>query len=135
MRNISIKGLIAAVAVAVTLDIAWSVALLFHIAGLTADQAAVAGAVDEYLRNNAYLGLSLVLGLLTTILGGYIVARIAKVAALINAVCFGCIGVAFNLLTAADLPLWFNFLNLLLLIPAAIFGASLTVPRLSAPNA
>jgi hypothetical protein len=129
MKDISIKGLVVAAVVALALDFAWSAALLFHISGATADEAAVAAAMETLLQDDTYLAISLVLGLLTTLLGGYIVARIARTAKVFNAMLFGCIGIVLNVFTAADLPLWFNLLNFLLLIPAAVFGAALSIPK------
>jgi hypothetical protein len=135
MNKISVKGLIVAVVVAVALDLAWSVALLVYISGGSADKTVVAAAVETYKQDNTYLAISLVLGMLTTVLGGYIVGRMAKTAKLFNAVLLGCIGLVFNAFTVADVPLWFNFLNFTLLVPAAIYGATLAVPKASASNA
>ena len=73
----------------------------------------------------AFLLSSVVLGSLTTAVGGYLAARIARSYPYFNALALGLLGGAFGLLFWSQYPLWFNLLGLVLVVPAALLGAHL----------
>lgn len=66
---------------------------------------------------------SLILGSLTTVVGGYVAGRYGKDAPITNALLFGLLGVAVGwLFVDKEAPLWFNIPGFMSIIPAAIFG-------------
>jgi hypothetical protein len=71
-----------------------------------------------------YLLANLLLGTFSTVLGGYIAARIAKSLPLFNACAVGVVGIAAAILLGgqSDSPWWFNAVGYLTTIPAAIVG-------------
>ncbi|MFQ5938004.1 MAG: hypothetical protein ACE5LB_16510 [Acidiferrobacterales bacterium] len=81
--------------------------------------------IEKTLREPPYLLLGGVLGLLATVLGGYVAARVADVAPLLNAACVGVFGVVLGILFIGQSPLWFSLLGILLTPPAAIVGGVL----------
>ncbi len=64
-------------------------------------------------------------GMVTVVLGGYLVARIAKGFPYYNGLAIGVVSVVFTLAFAAGNPLWFTILAVLLTIPLSIYGAHL----------
>jgi hypothetical protein len=65
----------------------------------------------------------LILGTLTTAVGGYVAARLAKSVPYWNALVFGIVGIIVGILMAGDLPLWYTVLGFGLTLPAALLGA------------
>lgn len=86
--------------------------------------AEVMAAANSLGQNNDYLLTSLFLGTFSTVLGGYIAARLAKNLPLFNACAVGVVGIAIGILLCeqSDSPGWFNALGYLSTIPAAIVG-------------
>ena len=78
-------------------------------------------------QNDAYLLCALVFGTLTTVLGGYVTARLAQQLPLLNALALGLLGICIGVLLGnpGQSPLWFDALGFLFVIPAAIFGGVL----------
>lgn len=72
-----------------------------------------------------------------TILGGYIVARMAPRNAMKHAIIFGCIGIVFGTMGAlanSDLgPIWYPWALVVLSVPSVWLGAKLFVKK-SQPN-
>jgi hypothetical protein len=81
--------------------------------------------IESTFQQPAYLLLSGVLGLLATALGGYVAAKVASVAPLLNAACVGLFDIILGILLIGDAPLWFSIIALLLTLPAAIMGGML----------
>lgn len=123
--------------------IAFGTALVFALDSLTGiflflafggDQIS-AGATQEEIRTVAdrvqqmdgYLLCSLVIGTLTTVLGGYATGRIAKQLPLLNACAVGVIGIGLGLILGSpgESPWWFNTIGYLTNVPAAIVGGYL----------
>jgi hypothetical protein len=77
-----------------------------------------------------FLGASLLLGNLTTLLGGFLVARIARSFPYYNALAFGLVGVAFVLWNWGVYPLWYQLLFLFLTVPLSLYGARICVHRM-----
>ena len=86
---------------------------------------------DEQLKQAAaamvgqpgYLTAALILGTGSTVLGGYLAARLARTVPYFNALAFGVLGVVLGVLTSSELPTWFRVVGLGLTVPAALIGA------------
>jgi hypothetical protein len=81
--------------------------------------------IENALQQPSYLLLSGALGLMATALGGFVAARVAIVAPLLNAACVGLFDLVLGILLIGDTPLWFSVIALLLTLPAAIMGGVL----------
>lgn len=79
-------------------------------------------------KDSDYLLTSLLLGTFSTVLGGYIAARIAKNLPLFNAFAVGLVGIAAAILLGgqSDSPWWFSAFGYISTIPAAIVGGWLS---------
>lgn len=78
---------------------------------------------EQYFSSNLPIMLiSLLVGLIFVILGGFISGTIAKQNELFNASLVGVIGILFGLLICWSLPLWYNIASFLLTIPCAYIG-------------
>lgn len=85
-------------------------------------------AVAETLQqNDGYLLTALVFGTATTVLGGYVTARMARQLPLLNALALGVLAVGIGVVLSGPggSPLWFDALGYLIVIPAAILGGYL----------
>lgn len=129
MRGISIKAIVLASLAVFGVDIVSGAMLIaaFHgplsSAGLTDEQ--LRSALDAMNQDSAYLTAALILGTASTVLGGYIAARLARGVPYFNALAFGVLGVVLGVLTTRDLPLWFKVTGLALTVPAALLGGHL----------
>ena len=72
-----------------------------------------------------YLLLGGLLGLLGTMTGGYVAAKFADAAPLLNAACVGLFGVVLGIFLIGESPLWFGVIGILLTLPAAVTGGVL----------
>jgi hypothetical protein len=81
--------------------------------------------LESTFQQPGYMLLGSALGLLATTLGGYVAAKLAGVAPLLNAACVGLFGVILGLLSIGHSPLWFALLSIVLTPPAAIAGGVL----------
>jgi hypothetical protein len=78
----------------------------------------------------AYLAVALVLGTMTTAIGGAICARWAPSLPYWNVAAFGSLSFVVGLLLAESTqPLWFTAVGSLLTMPAAIYGAYIGLRR------
>jgi CBS domain containing-hemolysin-like protein len=127
MNGIDIRAILLATLAVFGIDFVSSIAL-FAVFG---DQAAngseeqVRAAVEALSRNPAYLRTALVLGTASTVVGGFLVARIARRIPYFNALAYGVLGAVLSTLTTGDLPTWFRVVGIGLTVPAALFGAYL----------
>jgi hypothetical protein len=84
--------------------------------------AAMALAIDP-----GYLRAALILGTASTVVGGYLVARLARQIPYFNALAYAVLGVAltlvFSAMAVADFPLWFRAAAIGLTVPASLVGA------------
>lgn len=92
--------------------------------------------IDQALRavslSNVYLICALISGTSTTILGGYLAARIAKTYPYFNAAAFAVIGIVIGLVLSSDTPLWFDIIGYVSTLPAALYGGRLAKQGYSA---
>jgi CBS domain containing-hemolysin-like protein len=94
-----------------------------------------AGASDEQVkavaaalvRDPGYLRTALILGTASTVVGGLLVARIARQIPYFNALAYGVLATAlslvFSAMAPADFPLWYRVVGIVLNVPAALVGA------------
>jgi hypothetical protein len=127
MHNISIRAVVLASLAVFGLDIVVDFVLISLFGGPTFG----AGMSDEQRRaalqvlfqDSRYLTLALILGTATTVLGGYLAARLARAVPYFNALAFGVFGLTVSsLFTPADLPIWFKIIGFGLTLPAALLG-------------
>ena len=78
--------------------------------------------IENTFGEPKYLLLGGLLGLFGTAVGGYVAAKFAGAAPLLNATCVGLFGVVLGFLFIGDTPLWFGVIGILLTLPAAIAG-------------
>jgi hypothetical protein len=93
------------------------------------------GASDEQVKaltaalvvNPGYLRAALILGTASTVVGGFLVARLARQIPYFNGLAYGVVATAlslvFSAMTPVDFPLWYRVIGIGLNIPAALFGA------------
>ena len=96
-------------------------------AGATQDEITAVGKIIE--QNDGYLLAGMLLGTFSTVLGGYIAARMAKHLPLFNAFAVGVVGIAAAVLLgggSSERPEWFSAFGYISTIPAAIVGGWLT---------
>jgi hypothetical protein len=135
MHNISLKGIILAIMLVVALDTISGIAIMPIFFGGDALDAEM----TEQERNDAitavtlttnFLLTSLIRGVLSIMVGGYVAVRIAKKEPYLNAGAFGAAGIILKVLFLKTLPLWFNVSSLLLVLPAALLGGQLAKSRI-----
>jgi len=128
MAKVSIKGIIVGTLVTLLLDIVGGIALMFALGGaslfeLPAEEQSAG--IDAFSLSTPYLTIGMVIGLLTTVFGGYLAARIAKREAYLNSGLLGAVGIVIGLAFASGFPVWFNAVAFLLTVPAALLGGHL----------
>jgi hypothetical protein len=129
MFNISVKALVLASLAVFGVDILSGMVLISAFGGPTLNS----GMTDEQMRqalvvlfqDTRYLTMALILGTASTVLGGYLAARLARSVPYFNALAFGVVGLVLSSLSSADLPTWFKVLGLGLTLPAALAGGHL----------
>lgn len=82
--------------------------------------------------DDAFVLFAFILGTATTVLGGYLCARIAKAFPYYNGLAIGIVGLVFTLLVMGEAPVWYTALGLLMALPASIYGAHLAKPHIPA---
>jgi hypothetical protein len=80
--------------------------------------------------DDAFVIFAFILGTATTILGGYVCARVAKVFPYYNGLAIGIVGLVFTLLVMGEAPTWYTALGLMMALPASIYGAHLAKPHI-----
>ena len=124
MRGISPKAVLLATLAVFGIDFVSALGLV-GVYGIPLD------GTDEELRaavlalnqNRGFLTALLLLGTASTVVGGYIVARLAQSVPYFNALAFATLGIVLNALMSGDLPTWFVGVGLAVTIPAALLGA------------
>jgi hypothetical protein len=81
--------------------------------------------INALAANPGYLRAVLILGTATTVVGGFMVARIARSLPYFNALAYGVVGILLNLVPASTLPTWLKVVGIGLTVPAALLGAYL----------
>ncbi len=126
IRNLDIRAVLLATLAVFGIDFITGIVLFSVFGG-----AQVANANEEQVRavaaalaqNPGYLRAVLILGTASTVVGGYLVARIARSIPYFNALAYGVLGMVLSTLTTAELPAWFRVIGIGLTVPASLFGA------------
>jgi hypothetical protein len=129
MSGISIKAVALAILAVLGVDVIAGLMLASHFGGeafrnAVTDQQ-IAAVSQTLLADRGYLTAILVQGTASTVLGGYLAARLARVVPYFNALAFGVVSLALGAAMSGDVPAWFRVIGLSLTIPAALAGAYL----------
>lgn len=126
MANISIKAVILASLAVFGVDIISQMTLINAFGGpaLNSEMSdeQMRAAMLVLFQDTRYLTFVLVLGTASTVLGGYLAARLARNVPYFNALAFGVLGLVVSALTSSELPLWFKIVGFGLTLPAALLG-------------
>ncbi len=136
MKKIRITAVVIAFVAELGLDQIFAAILLaaFGHTGFSPDlpDAEKQAFVQAVWSDGAFVFCAFILGTATTILGGYVCARIAKVFPYYNGLAIGVVGFVFTLLVMGEAPWWYTALGLLMALPASIYGAHLAKPHIAA---
>jgi len=127
MPAISIKAILLATLAVFGVDIISSMLLFNAFDGptLNADMSdeQVRSLLQPLYQDVRFLTIGLILGTASTVLGGYLAARLARSVPYFNAFAFGMLSLVISSFTSTDLPLWFKIVGLAVTLPAALVGA------------
>lgn len=132
MEKVSPKGIVLALALTLALDTIAGLAMMVFMGqsafqrGMTEQQ--TSEAIAAVTRGTDFLLGSVILGTLSTLVGGYVAARVAKREPYLNAGAIGVLGIVLGMLMPGNYPLWFDLSGLLLVLPAALLGGHLAKP-------
>ncbi len=133
MKGISIKAVIIATVVTFVLDTVIGIALVVMLGRDIPFSSLTEAEASEALRalslTTTYLMVSMALGTLTTVNGGYLAGRLGGQLPYLNALAFGVVGVILGVMLSSGLPWWFIVLGLGLTLPAALLGGYLAKAR------
>jgi len=126
MKEISGKAVLIAIVLVMAADLAIGLGLLVVLGSGTfrsgmSDQELLEW-LDAVTLGTPNLLATALLGTLSTVMGGYVAARLAKRAPYLNASMVAALGVLIGVATAKDYPLWFNLVGFGLVLPAALPG-------------
>jgi hypothetical protein len=137
MQNISIRAVILATLAVLGVDIISGMLLTQMFGGPGWDtelsKEEIQRAYQVLMQDVRYLALGLLLGTASTVLGGYLAARLARSMPYYNALAFGVLGILISMIGAGDLPTWVKILGLGLSIPAAVLGGHIAKLQMSKP--
>jgi hypothetical protein len=136
MFNISIRAVIQASLAVYGIDIVVN----FLLISLFGGPAFGSGMSQEQLRNALqvlfqdarYLTFALIFGTATTVLGGYLAARLAGAVPYFNAFAFGVLGLIIGMFTVGDVPTWAKIIGFGFTLPAALLGGHIAKMRMQA---
>lgn len=137
MPNISIRAVVLATLAVLGVDIISSILLtrIFDGPGfdpsLTEEQ--IRSAYKVLVQDVRYLTLGLILGTASTVLGGYLAARLARAMPYFNALAFGVLSIFISIIGSGGLPVWFKVVGLALSLPAALLGGHIAKLQMSKP--
>jgi hypothetical protein len=124
MSSIDIRAILLATLAVFGIDFFSSWMLFAAFGGpMSGTDEQVKTAVEAMTRDPGYLRAVLVLGTASTIVGGWLVARIARQIPYFNALAYGLLSVVLSILLSSDLPTWVRVVGVALTLPAALFGA------------
>ena len=124
MSKVSIKGIILGVLATLVIDTISGIAMIPIFASSMSEEV-----LESVFLETGPLIYSLFAGTLSTVIGGFIAANIGRQAAYKNAMIFGVIGLILSVLMSEGLPLWFNVIGFLTVIPASLLGGYFVVRK------
>lgn len=136
MHNISVRAVILASLAVFGIDIVTGFLLINLFggpsfgSGMTDEQ--MRAALQVLFQDARYLTFALICGTASTVLGGYLAARLARAVPYFNALAFGLLGLTVGVLTSGDVPTWFKVMGFTLTVPAALLGGHLAKLRAQA---
>jgi len=127
MKYIDIRAIVLATLAVFGIDFVTGIVLfsLFTDLVTNASQEQVRAAAAALAKNPGYLRAALILGTASTVVGGYLVARIARRIPYFNALAYGVLGMLLSTMMTGELPSWFRVLGIGLTVPASLLGAYL----------
>jgi hypothetical protein len=136
MHGISLRALILASLAVFGVDVVSTFLLIALFGGPAFDSsmtdAQIAAAMQVLLQDARYLTIALIFGTASTVLGGFLAARIAGKVPYFNALAFGICGLVLSMLATGEVPTWFKICGLTLTLPAALLGGHLAKQRAQA---
>jgi len=127
MRGVSIRAVVIAFVATLGLDLLFGTVLTSMLVGDQLDAATneqqKRAIMMALAQSPEFLRWAVIEGTLTTVLGGYLAARLAEHVPYMNALAFGLVGTAMLLLPAPIVPpQWFVVFTLATTVPAALVG-------------
>jgi uncharacterized membrane protein YjgN (DUF898 family) len=125
MKYIDLRAIVLATLAVFGIDFVTGIVLFSTFTDLVANASdeQVRAAAVALAKDRGYLRAALILGTASTVVGGYLVARIARRIPYFNALAYGVLGMLLSTLTTGELPLWFRVVGIGLTIPASLLGA------------
>jgi hypothetical protein len=129
MKYIDIRAIVLATLAVFGIDSVSEIVLFSAFSNLPS------GASDEQVKAVAaalavdpgYLRAALILGTASTVVGGFLVARLARQIPYFNALAYGVLGMVlsmvFSAMTIAEFPAWFRVVAIGITVPASLLGA------------
>ena len=123
--NIDIRAIVLATLAVLGIDFITGIVLFSSFTDLpaTAGEEQVRAAAATLSTNTGYLRAALILGTASTVVGGFMVARIARSIPYFNALGYGVLGMILGAVPTGDLPTWFKVVGIGLTVPASLVGA------------
>ncbi|MET0535610.1 MAG: hypothetical protein ABW171_15445 [Steroidobacter sp.] len=134
MHNISVRAVLLASLAVFGVDIVTGFILINLFggpalgSGLSDEQ--VRAALQVLFQDARYLTFALICGTASTVLGGYLAARLGRAVPYFNALAFGVIALTVSTLTSGDPPIWFKILGYGFTLPAALLGGHIAKLRM-----
>ncbi|HEX4970402.1 MAG TPA: hypothetical protein VJ299_12165 [Steroidobacteraceae bacterium] len=127
LSRLDIRAIVLATLAVIGIDFLVGSVLMSAYAGdqiaSATDDAARKAVLEALAANSEYLRAVLILGTASTVLGGFLVARIARSIPYFNGLAYGVVAVVLNLLPTHGLPTWFKVVGIGVTVPAALLGA------------
>ncbi len=125
MSSIDIRAIVLATLAVFGIDFVTGIVLVAVFGGPIANgsEEQVKSAAAALVNNPGYLRAALILGTASTVVGGYLVARIARRIPYFNALVYGLLSTLLSTLMTGELPVWFRVVGIGLTVPAALLGA------------
>ena len=127
MRDVNIRAILLVTLAVFGIDFVSST-ILFAVFGgppLSATPEQIRAALAVLYGNPGYVAATLVLGTASTVVGGYLTARLVRSVPYFNALAFGALGVLLGILMSEDVPAWLRVVGNAATVPAALLGAYL----------
>jgi hypothetical protein len=125
MKYLDLRAIVLATLAVFGIDFITGIVLFSMFTNLVtnASEEQVRAAAVALAKDPGYLRAVLVLGTASTVVGGFLVARIARRIPYFNALAYGVLGMLLSTLTTGELPLWFRVVGIGLTVPASLLGA------------
>jgi hypothetical protein len=129
MKHIDIRAIVLATLAVFGIDFVTQVVLFGAFTDLAANASKeqVNAAAAALASDPGFLRAALLLGTASTVVGGFLVARIARRLPYFNALAYGVLGMALSIVLSTmgdgDLPPWFRVVGIGVTVPASLLGA------------